>query len=192
MSPEYTTDIELMERIQQFDSKSLELLYDRYSPILFSLIKRIVKNNDMTEEVLSDVFVLIWKKIDWFDFTTKDAYAWIILLARNKAVDYIRRKRDPESLPQYTDDFENDFIIPKLSIFIDPLDLKTTQEIKDSVEKSFLRLTEAQQLVINLSFYDGLTQAQIAKKLKIPLPTVENKIGLALKSFKESLIKGDV
>lgn len=180
-----------MERISQFDSKSLEMLYNRYSPILYTLIKRIVSDKSTTEEVLADVFAIIWKKIDLFDFNSKDVYSWLILLTRNKAVDSLRRKNNPDSAAPYTEEYENEFILPNLSPFIDPLDLKTTQNIKDSVETSFAKLTDAQQFVINLAFYEGLTQEEIAQKLKIPLSTVKTKIGIALISFKDNLIKGD-
>ena len=85
------TDSELMLKVAGYDSKALEHLYDRYSPILYTLIKKIVDDKEVAEEVLSDVFVIIWKKIDQFDFKTNNVYTWLITIARNKAIDTLKR-----------------------------------------------------------------------------------------------------
>lgn len=185
-----STDSELLQRVAQLDSKALEILYDRYSPILFTIIKRIVSDKQAAEEILTDVFEIIWKKIGLYDFNSNDAYTWLIMLARNKAVDYIRRAKDLAT-PSYTEEYENEFILPNLSKEIDPLDLNTALNIKDSVQKALSRLTDAQLYVIQLGLYEGLTEIEIAQKLNIPLPTVKSKIKLALHSFKDYLIKGD-
>lgn len=185
-----STDSELLQRVSQLDSKALEALYNRYSPLLFTIIKRVVPDNEAAEELLTDVFEIIWKKIDLYDFHNNDAYTWLIMLARNKAVDHLRRSKNLTMLP-YTEEYENESIIPNLSSLIDPLDLSTAYNIKDSVQKALSKLTDAQAYVINLGLYEGLTETEIAQKLNIPLPTVKSKIKLALNSFKDHLIKGD-
>ena len=86
-----STDIELMQRVVAYDSKALEALYNRYSPILYTLIKKIVTDQNAAEEVLSDVFVIIWRKANLFDFSTGNVYTWVITLTRNKAVDFLKR-----------------------------------------------------------------------------------------------------
>ena len=186
-----STDGELMQRVAGNDSKALEALYNRYSPILYTLIKKVVTDETVAKDVLSDIFVIIWRKIDFFDFNTNDAYTWLIMLARNKAVDTLRRTRNSE-LERYNDEYENEYIIPKLSSSIDPLDLKTAMNIKGSVEVALNKLTDAQQYVIYLALYEGLTQKEIAGRLKIPIPTVKSKIKIALSNLKDNLIKGDV
>jgi RNA polymerase sigma-70 factor (ECF subfamily) len=185
-----STDIELMQRVAGYDSKALEALYNRYSPILYTLIKKIVNDQKIAEEVLTDVFVIIWRKINFFDFSTKNVYTWLISLARNKAVDTLRRHRS-DPVEEYTEEYENHFIIPQLSHEIDSLDLKTALNIKDSVEKALNRLTDAQQYVIYLAYYEGLTEKEIAAKLNIPLATVKSKIKIASSNLKENLIRGD-
>jgi RNA polymerase sigma-70 factor (ECF subfamily) len=184
-----STDIELMQRVHVNDSKALEALYNRYSPLLYTLIKKIVPDEDVAKDVLSDVFVIIWRKIDLFDFNSNNAYTWIVTITRNKAVDTIRRARNSSEMEPYNDEYENKEIIPKLSQTFDPLDLETANNIKDGIEAALNKLTDAQKFVINLAYYEGLTQKEIAERLKIPVPTVKSKIKIALSNLKDNLIK---
>jgi RNA polymerase sigma-70 factor (ECF subfamily) len=184
------SDIELFQKIKLYDSKALEALYDRYSPLLYTLIRKIVNNEDTTEEILAEVFEIIWKKISRFNFSTENVYAWLINLTRNKAVDYLRRNRELNPVTdEYDDDYENNIIIPKLSGRIDNLDYETAKKTKSNIERALSKLTDAQKYVIHLSYYEGYTQKEIAEKLKIPLPTVESKIRVALNNLKDNLIK---
>ena len=184
------SDIELFQKIKLYDSKALEALYDRYSPLLYTLIRKIVNNEDTTEEILAEVFEIIWKKISRFNFSTENVYAWLINLTRNKAVDFLRRNRELNPVTdEYDDDYENDIIIPKLSGRIDNLDYETAKKTKSNIERALSKLTDAQKYVIHLSYYEGYTQKEIAEKLKIPLPTVESKIRVALNNLKDNLIK---
>ncbi|MGE5353614.1 MAG: RNA polymerase sigma factor [Acidobacteriota bacterium] len=183
------TDLELFRKISAYDSRALETLYDRYSPLLFTVIRRIVAEEALAEEVLTEVFAIIWRKIDRFDFSTGNVYAWLVLLSRNKAVDFLRRKRT-QGLEEYTEEYENTFIIPRLSRGIDQLDLESALNVKSNVELALGRLTDAQKYVIYLAFYEGYTQQAIAEKLNIPLPTVKSKIQIALSNLRDNLIKG--
>lgn len=185
------TDLELIQRVANYDSKALESLYNRYSPILYTLIKKIVGDEKAADEILIDVFVIIWRKISYFDVNSGNVYAWLITLARNKAVDAKRRARDPQlaNVP-YDDLYENNVIIPRLSSAIDALDLKTVTSIADKTEDALNKLTDAQQYVIYLAYYEGLTESEISKKLNIPAQTVKSKIKIALSSLKDNLIKG--
>lgn len=185
------TDLELFRKISAYDSRALETLYDRYSPILFTVIKRIVMEESLAEEVLTEVFAIIWRKMDHFDFSTGNVYAWLVLLARNKAVDFQKRNRTQNALTEeYTEEYENTFIIPRLSKGIDQLDLESALNVKGNVEMALNKLTDAQKYVIYLAFYEGYTQAAIAEKLNIPLPTVKSKIQIALGNLRDNLIKG--
>ena len=187
-----STDSELMQRVHVNDSKALEALYNRYSPLLYTLIKKIVVDEEMAKDVLSDVFVIIWRKIDLFDFNSNNVYTWIVTITRNKAIDTIRRARNSSEVEPYNDDYENKNIIPKLSQISDPLDLETANNIKDSINAALIKLTDAQQFVIHLAYYEGLTQKEIADRLKIPAPTVKSKIKIALGNLNDNLIRKDI
>ncbi len=184
------TDIEIIQRINNHDSKALEVLYDRYSPVLYTLVKRIVDEKSKAEEILSEIFVIIWLKSNKYDLNSNNLYSWLINLSRNKALDSKRRELllvDKE----YDDDYEDNHIIPKLSPHIPANDLGKTLNISENINSAFYNLTEAQQYVLSLAYYEGLTESMIAGKLNIPLLTVKSKIRVALNSIKENLIKGE-
>ncbi|KAB2852835.1 MAG: sigma-70 family RNA polymerase sigma factor [Ignavibacterium sp.] len=181
-------DIELFKRILNKDSKALETLYDRYSPVLFTFIKRIVNDTAIADGVLADVFVIIWQKTSKLNFEHHNPYAVLINLCRNKALDTLRRAQNIE-LPEYTSDFEDEFILPKLSIHTPQNDLSKILLNREKIQFAIHSLTEAQQYVISLAYYDGLTESDIAAKLNIPLLTVKSKIRVALNSIKENLAK---
>jgi RNA polymerase sigma-70 factor (ECF subfamily) len=179
------TDIEIFENIVKYDSKALEELYIRYSPILFSLIKKIVVDVKVAETILLDVFTTVWEKIDLFNFKTANVYAWMIFLTRNKAIDYLRNSGNSYSKDNKYEDF---YIMPLLDSNTDSLSLKSAIRAKSEISEALDNLTDAQKYVLLLSFYEGLTLDQIAEKLNIPIPTVRSKIALALNKLKENLL----
>ena len=172
------SDSEIMLKVAGYDSKALEQLYDRYAPILYTLIKKIVTDKETAEEILSDVFVIIWRQIDQFDFNTGNVYTWLVSLARNKAIDVVNR-RNEKPLPEYNDEYEKEFMLPKLSREIEPLQLKDVMNKKDKIDKALKSLTDAQKYVLELSYYGGMDQSEIAGKLNIPAGTVKSKLQVA-------------
>jgi len=177
-----------MLRVSNYDSKALEILYDRYSPLLYTLIKKIVGEKELAEEVMIEVFVIVWRKIEMYDSEKNNAYTWLVYIARNKAVDVVRRKRGEAGNLNYSDEYENRFILPKLSNQIDALDLNTAMSISGNVENALNNLTDAQQYVLYLAYYEGLTQQQISERLNIPLQTVIAKIKIAANNLRENLL----
>ena len=181
------SDKELLLKVAGNESKALEELYDRYSPVLFTLINKIVQEKSAAEDLLSDIFVIIWQKINLFDSETGNVYTWMINLARNKAIDYVKRKSNAEIMQEYSDEYENQYIIPHLSSSAGQMDLDKVLSMKDKINDSFNKLTEAQQYVLNLAYYKGYNKEEIARELNIPLPTVKIKISLALGNLNKNL-----
>ena len=182
------TDKELIERIVNRDSKALEVLYDKYSPLLYTLIKKILGDKEKAEQALADIFVIIWQKSDLYDFNTQNFYTWLILLSRNKALDLLKRENGLIA-EEYDDDYENKFIIPQISPEIEPIDLDEAYDKIGKINSAISNLTEAQQFVLSLAYYQGLTEKEIAEKLNIPLPTVKTKLRVVLNSIQEHVIK---
>lgn len=187
------TDLELFKKVSSGDSRALEALYDRYSPVLYSLIKKIVVRDSAAEDILAEVFTIIWRKVEYFNFSGGDVYTWLIMLARNKAVDYIRRSHAVDPLQDaYDDDYENNYIIPQLpavktSAPVNHLSLQKALEKRGYVENALSKLTDAQKYVIHLAFYEGYSQKAIAQKLNIPLLTIKSKLQIALNNLKDNL-----
>lgn len=184
----HSKDIELIQRVIERDSKALEALYDKYSPVLYTLINKILGNKEKSELVLTEIFVIIWQKCGLFNLETQNLFSWLILLSRNKALDTLKRDRG-DNLPEYDDEYENSFIIPKISPAISPLDIEEAFEKRDVIFSTIGKLTEAQQYVLSLAFYEGLNENEIAKKLNIPLPTIKSKLRTVLNGLKNVIDK---
>ena len=182
------TDIELIQRISNRDSKALEALYDRYSPVLYTLVKKIVNDKSKAEEVIAEIFVILWQKSSKIVVNSDNLYSWLINFTRNKALDFIRRE-SALIADEYNDEYQDKFIFPNLSAFVPPNDLEQTFNRRDKIYSAFHNLTEAQQYVLSLAYYEGLSESDIASKLNIPLLTVKSKIRVALNSVKENLGK---
>ena len=182
------TDIEVFEKIVRNDSKALEELYLRYSPILYSLIKKIVKDVEESEKILLDVFTTVWEKIDLFSFKTGNVYTWLITLTRNMAVDYKQEQRKSNS--EFTVQSKDFYIFPILDPDIDSLTLDSAMKIKPEISAALDNLTEAQKYVLLLAYYEGFTLDQISENLNIPVSTVRTKVALALNKLKENLLGG--
>jgi len=184
------TDAEIMLKIAGYDSKALEALYDRYTPILYTLIKKIVKDQETAEEVLTEVFIMIWKHIDEFDFKVSNVYTWLVTLARNKAIDEMKRKKG-EEMGENNDEYEKGRIVPRLSREIESLELEEVLEKREKIEGAINSLTDAQRYVLELSYYEGLDEKKIAEKLKIPVSTVKSKLQVAIGNLMQKLSKAN-
>lgn len=182
------TDSEIMQKIAGYDSKALEQLYDRYTPLLYTLIKKIIPDKETAEEVLSDVFVIIWRRIDEIDFKNSNVFTWMITLARNKAID-VKNRNEGKKAEAYTDDYEKEKILPKLSPEIESVELEEVLGMKEKIENAIKSLTEAQRYVMELSYYEGLDESGIAEKLKIPSSTVKSKLQVAIGNLMKKISK---
>jgi len=180
------TDAEIMLKIAGYDSSALELLYDRYAPMLYALIKKIIPNQELADKVLSEVFVITLKQIDQFDFKSSDVYTWLVTLTRNKAIDSMKRQKGMEKRV-YTEEFEKDEILPKLSPEIKAMELADVTRIRNNVQAAINSLTDAQKSLLDLSYYEGLDESMIAERLKIPVSSVKSKLRLVNASLMKQI-----
>ncbi len=178
------TDLEIFEKVSNYDSRALEELYNRYSPILFTLIKKIAPDEKTAEEILTEVFAITWRKSDKFDIQKDNVYTWLVHLARNKAVDTIRRTRAPEHFNSaYDDEFEDMYIIPKLLGEPEICDLSQAFAKKTEMEANLTRLSDTQKYILHLSFFEGYTSNEISRKMQIPDELVRTKLKSAIESI---------
>ena len=180
------TDAEIMLKIAGYDSSALELLYDRYAPTLYALIKRIIPNEELADKVLSEVFVITLNQIDQFDFKSSDVYTWLVTLTRNKAIDSMKRQQGMEKRA-YTEEFEKDEIIPKLSPEIKALEFSDVIRLRNNVQAAINSLTDAQKSLLDLSYYEGLDDSMIAERLRIPVSSVKSKLRLVNASLMKQI-----
>ena len=183
------TDLQLIQKISKYDSRALEELYDRYSSLLYTIIKKIAPDDETADKVLVEVFAIIWKKAADYDFLKTSVYTWIVTLARNRIIYELRKSRAMiKDSSGYNDEFENFFVIPQLDKKIDNLDLDTAMNIKSKMEEALSKLSDTQKYVIHLAYYEGFTLDEISDKLGIPVETVRGKVMAAMHTLKDNLI----
>lgn len=187
MNNDFITDEELLLQVRKNDSASLEMLYDRYSPLLYTLIKKIVGNKDAADEVLSDVFLIIWKWTEHFDFVIYNAYTWMVLLARLKAIDWLRRSRGDSDLETYDDEYEIRNILPILSPEIETIELKQALKMRERVTSAIGSLSDEQMFMLSLVYYEGYNDKAIASRVNIPVATVKLKLQHIMELLMEKL-----
>ncbi|WP_337866922.1 TonB family protein [Ignavibacterium sp.] len=181
------TDGELVLKIAGFNAQAFEQLYSRYSSFLYSLVKKIVGDPKLSERVLLNVFTLFWKRIEFYDATTNNVYTHLTLLTRNRAIDVLKRMDEHKLSPAYDDLYEFEKIIPKLSPVIKPISLELALAFGERVRFYKTQLTEVQNLILNMIFFEGLTDEEIAKKLNVPEATIKQKVQTVLGTMMQNL-----
>jgi RNA polymerase sigma factor (sigma-70 family) len=177
LSPKATySEEELVSQLKQQDEQAFSYLYDNYAGALYGLVRQIVPDKELSNDVLQEVFVNIWKKIDTYDSTKGRLFTWMLNIARNASIDKIRSRNYQESLLKAPID-ENDIAHPVVRQGIDDYGLK----------KLIFKLKDEQRMLIDLSYYQGFTHDQIAKALNIPLGTVKTRLRTALMQLRTML-----
>lgn len=182
------SDTELLVKIRKNDIDALALLYDRYSPLLYAFIKKIVIEQKMASSVISDTFLIIWRWAEEFDFEIYNVYAWMILIARNKAIDTLRRNRG-DAMPEYSDEYEIKMILPKLSDEIESIELEHIIKLNEKIIAILNELDEEQHSLISLAYYEGLDEKMISERLDIPVATVKPQLQNIMEILMQKLIK---
>ena len=162
-------DLELMARISARDQTAFASLYDRYSEVLYTLILRVVKTSDNAEDILQEVFLQLWNKAALFSESRGSVYTWLISMARNKAIDHLRSK---ERAPQESG-IDAAIALPETGYLADPLHATISAECERHMKDALALLTSQQREIIELSYYGGYTQTQIAERMAVPLGTVK-------------------
>jgi RNA polymerase sigma-70 factor (ECF subfamily) len=168
-------EAELIQSLKSKDDQAYNYLYDNYSAALYGIIKQIITDIDLCNDVLQETFVNIWRRIDSYDESKGRLFTWMLHIARNAAIDKVRSKGFQQSQKHLQLDGET--LQTSIKPGFDDYGLK----------KVLLRLKEEQRLLIDLSYYQGFTHEQIAKALDIPLGTVKTRIRSALTQLRTYL-----
>jgi RNA polymerase sigma-70 factor (ECF subfamily) len=185
-------DTKLVELTANKNILAFEELYKRYSRLVFTLTLKICNEQVLAEQIFLQVFATIFNKAKLFPFDTDNAYAWIVMLARNRAVDSIRRNRASERVDLiYDDEFENKYILPVLSHKVDALDYETAVRISKDIYSAYQKLTDMQRTVLELAFFQGFTANEIAANLKLPVETIRSKMMYSIFTLRDKLLRQD-
>lgn len=175
-------DGELVRRLKSREPKAMADLYDRYGRITYSVVLRVVHNSQVAEDLVQETFLRVWNRMDSFDAERGALGPWVLTVARNRAIDYLRsvegrmqvRAVELETLerPGYFADMDTRV-----------LSIDRVRRLKGALEK----LNPSQKAVIEMAYYEGMSQSEMAEKLNQPLGTVKTWTRAALKILRDEL-----
>jgi len=161
---------ELVSLLLKQDNQAFSYLYDHYSPALFGIINQIVLDSETAADVLQDVFVNIWRKINSYDETKGRLFTWMLNIARNAAIDKIRSRPYRQSIKNQPLEENVNNTASRLAPQVNDIGLK----------KVVGKLKEEYRILIDLSYFQGFTHEEISRILDLPLGTVKTRIRSAL------------
>jgi len=170
---------QLIAQLRAKSKSAFSYLYDHYSPAIFGIISRIIPEEEVAEEVLHDVFLKYWEKIEHYDHSKGRLFTWMANLARNQSIDKLRSKELKRA--EKTDSLE--------SYVSDKEDTNGTSQKVDAIGlKEVLKtLREEERFIVELAYFKGYTQSEISEEYEIPLGTVKTRLRMGLKALREIL-----
>jgi len=175
-------DRQLAVRLQDRDPQALAELYDKYGRMAFSIIVRIVRDQGVAEDLTQETFLRVWNRMAGFD-TEKGALGpWVLTVARNRAIDYLRsvdgRSRQNAIELSATE---------TPSVFVDLEANLINSDRARQLKSAFTKLNDKQRTVIELAYFEGLSQTEMAERMKQPLGTVKTWVRSALQILRAEL-----
>jgi RNA polymerase sigma factor (sigma-70 family) len=168
-------DAAAVARVAGGDAVALRELYDRYGRVVYSFAYRLTGDATLSEECVQDVFVALWRRAADFDPKRARLTTWLFTVARNRAIDLGRQKA---RRPELRDDLETTESAP------DTADLVAVADESQRLAEAMAELPEEQLAVLRLAYFDGLSHAEIAELIGIPLGTVKGRVRLALERLR--------
>lgn len=164
----------LVSAVRSGDDQAMAQLYERYSPIVYSVALRVLGDTASAEDILQEVFMQLWRNPDVFDASRGSLPGWLAVIARNRAIDSLRKRR-PETN------------ITEVIVSIEP-DLASGAEWSRALEKirsALASMSSPQRSALEMAFFEGLTHAEIATKTGEPLGTIKTRIRAGLGALRK-------
>jgi RNA polymerase sigma-70 factor (ECF subfamily) len=175
-------DLALVESIVDRQPQALSQLYDHYSGMLLALANRVLNDLSDSEEVLQEAFLQVWNQAARYDPKRSSVSTWLVLITRSRAIDRLRSRRVAERTVSAAEK-EN----RRTHTSPEGLGHVFTQERRLRLRRELDNLPEPQRQVLELAFYRGMTQSEIAAETSIPLGTVKTRTLLAVKKLRKAL-----
>ena len=173
----------LIAQIARGDQAAIATLYDRTSPQVYGLVLKILDNREVAEEVTLDVYTQVWRQAHSYDETRGTPGAWLMTLARTRAIDRYRAGAAERGRIESLDTvefFASDGETPEQDL--------AGQERRRYVQQAMALLTAEQRKAIVLAYFYGLSQSEIAEKLNLPLGTVKTRMRLGMMKLRDALV----
>ena len=175
-------DAELVRRIADRRQDAVGVLYDRYAPLLLALVRRIVGNKSDAEEVLQDTLLQVWAQAAKYDPRRSSVVTWLVLLARSRAIDLLRSRRVRErAVDAAADETQGVHASPEGPAAV------WYGERRARVAAALAELPAEQRQVLEVAFFGGLSQREIAEATGLPLGTVKTRTLLAMRKLRQAL-----
>jgi RNA polymerase sigma-70 factor (ECF subfamily) len=175
-------DGDLVRRLKAREPQAMSELYDRYARVAYSLILRIVRNTAVAEDLVQETFLRVWHRVHSFDADKGALGAWLLTVARNRAIDHLRSIDGRMEV--------NAISLQHLERPAWFANLDTGALALDRVrrlQRAFEKLTPHQRQVIDMAYYEGMSQTEMAERLKQPLGTIKTWTRGALKILRDEL-----
>jgi RNA polymerase sigma-70 factor (ECF subfamily) len=176
------TDRETMERLASGDLGSLERLYDQYGAMSFSIAYRITGDRASAEDVVQEAFLGAWRNAARYADARGSVKTWLLSIVHHRAIDAVRRRRPTAELPESEGAMPAPLVLPD-----------TWTEISASLDRETVRvaldtLSAVQREAIELAYFGGLTQTEIAERTGVPLGTVKGRMRLGLDALRAAML----
>lgn len=177
-------DVALIRRMCDADETALGALYDRWMRSLYSLVFHLLKDVDEAEDVVEETFWQAWRKASSYEPSRGAVSTWLLTIGRRRALDRLRAKgrRREESLTQ-----EGGVLADMIAPGLDPSEAAEASERRAHVVAALRELPEEQREVLELGYFKGLSQTEIAEATGQPLGTVKTRMRLAMQKLREPL-----
>jgi RNA polymerase sigma-70 factor, ECF subfamily len=178
-------DDQLVQRMSQGDVDALDVLYDRYARAVFSFAVRIVRDGRIAEEVLQEAFMRSWQQSGRFELNRGNFASWLLSITHNLAIDEVRKS---QRRPQKADMVDiTDVLRSEIDTTVNIEEAAEATELRGVIRDAMGHLPEAQRRVIELAYFEGLSQREIAAFLNEPLGTIKTRMRLGMQKLKNVL-----
>ena len=181
-------DEALIARLAAGDRSALGLLYDRYAGPVYALVLRIIADRQAAEDLLQEVFLRVWQRAATYQANRGRPLTWVLGIAHNLAIDEVRRRqRRPQGVEERDDATVDNLLSVVPSEEPGPAEQAWERLCRAQISAALQQLPPAQRAIIELAYFEGYTQSQMAERLGEPLGTVKTRLRLGMQKLRELL-----
>jgi RNA polymerase sigma factor (sigma-70 family) len=178
-------DHDLLTACAKGDEQALGALYDRFGTVAYRLALRILRDAGLAEDAVQEAFLTVWRQAPSFDRSRGKASTWILTLVHRRAVDLVRRQARFNALPDQLESIATQAVVAESTD-----DDAALREARREVQAALATLSTPEREVLDLAYWGGLSQSEIATALGIPSGTVKSRTFSALRRLREALSQG--